>query len=100
MNKFPIFSVLLIILFITPAFADFQKGVEAVERGDYETAFNEWAPLAELGGAVAQNNLGLLYANGQGVVQDDEAAVKWYTRTAEQGYARSQFNLGVMYING
>ena len=35
----------------------------------------------------AQSNLGYMYAKGQGVRQDDEAAVKWFRMSAEQGYA-------------
>ena len=29
--------------------ADFQKGLDAVQRGDYTTALREWKPLAEHG---------------------------------------------------
>ena len=41
-----------------------------------------------------------MYANGEGVPQDDKTAVKWYTLAAEQGYATAQNNLGLMYANG
>ena len=78
----------------------FQQGLEATKRGDYQTAFKLWLPLAEQGDASAQFNLGLMYDNGQGVKQDDVDAVKWYRKAAEQGYAKAQFNLGVMYHNG
>ena len=33
---------------------DFQKGVEAAQAGDYQTALQEWRPLAEQGDASAQ----------------------------------------------
>ena len=46
---------------------DFQKGLAAYESGDYATALREWKPLAKQGNADAQYNLGLMYANGQGV---------------------------------
>ena len=55
---------------------------------------------AEQGDALAQNNLGGMYYNGQGVVQDDKEAVKWYTKASEQGDALAQNNLGGMYYNG
>ena len=58
--------------------ADYQDGLEAYERGDYATAMQEWRPLAEQGDAIAQYNFGLMYAFGQGVVQDYAEAVKWY----------------------
>ena len=37
--------------------ADFQKGVDAFESGDYATALREWKLLAEQGNASAQFNL-------------------------------------------
>ena len=55
---------------------------------------------AEQGGAQAQYLLGVRYANGEGVPQDDGEAVKWYRKAAEQGHANAQFNLGGMYANG
>ena len=79
---------------------DFQKGLDAYEKGDYATALKEWTPLADQGHAKAQYNLGVAYANGEGVLQDYKTAVKWYTLSAEQGYADAQVNLGVMYALG
>ena len=40
------------------------------------------------------------YDTGQGVPQDYEEAVKWYSRAAEKGHAYAQHNLGVMYATG
>ena len=55
---------------------------------------------AEQGDATAQFNLGIMYANGRGVLKDDAEAVRWYRLAAEQGYADAQFNLGVKYDFG
>ena len=41
-----------------------------------------------------------MYANGEGVPEDDKEAVKWYRLAAEQGHAQAQYNLGLMYANG
>ena len=41
-----------------------------------------------------------MYANGEGVLEDDIEAVKWFKLAAEQGYAKAQYNLGLMYDNG
>jgi len=76
---------------------DFQKGLTAYRSGDYATALREWRPLAEKGNRVAQYNLGLMYDNGQGVVQDYKEAVKWYRKSAEQGNASAQVKLGLKY---
>ena len=55
---------------------------------------------AKCGNADAQNKLGVIYANGQGVPQDHAQAAAWYQKAAEQGNAWAQNNLGVMYQNG
>ncbi|MFP6810966.1 MAG: tetratricopeptide repeat protein, partial [Pseudohongiellaceae bacterium] len=52
------------------------------------------------GSASGQSNLGSMYANGEGVPENDAEAVKWYRLAAEQGYAHAQSNLGSMYDNG
>jgi len=55
---------------------------------------------AAQGNADAQCNLGLMYATGRGVSQDDQEALKWYRLAEEQGQPRAQYNLGMMYENG
>jgi TPR repeat protein len=80
--------------------ADFNKGMEAAQSGDFKTALVEWTPLAERGHASAQSNLGYMYAMGKGVPQNDKTAVKWYTKAAKQGHPRAQHDLGLMYLNG
>ena len=50
--------------------------------------------------AMAQNNLGVRYDNGDGVAKDPVEAVKWYRRAAEQNLAMAQYNLGVCYDQG
>jgi uncharacterized protein len=64
---------------------DFDKGWAAYKSGDFATAMKEWKPLAEQGNADAQNNLGFMYRNGEGVTQDYAEAVKWFRKAAEQG---------------
>ncbi len=93
-------AVVVLIGLAAPAWAGFDEGVAAYERGDYETALREFRPLAEQGQARAQVNLGLMYEKGQGVPQDDAEAVKWYRLAAEQGAADAQFILGFMYGTG
>jgi uncharacterized protein len=79
---------------------DFQDGVDATKRGDYETAYRLWLPLAEQGDADVQNFLGHLYSRGQGVRQDYQEAVKWYRIAAEQGIVEAQGILGQKYKDG
>ncbi len=79
---------------------NFKKAKEAIKRGDYQTAFTYLKPLAELGIADAQYNLGVMYARGEGVPQHYKMAVKWYTKAAKQGYTKAHLNLGIMYARG
>ena len=77
---------------------------------------------AEAGDADAQETLGLMYDDGEGVPEDDAEAVRWYRmaarqghtsaqsrlanivqiwhRRAEQGDADAQYSLGYMYVTG
>ena len=88
------------LMLATPVLAGFQEGVDAYERGDYETALKKFLPLAEQGHAGAQNHLGELYAEGKGVPQDYQEAMKWYRLAADQGDAAAQYFLGVRYDEG
>lgn len=76
---------------------DFQKGLDATQRGDYATALSEWMPFVEQGNYNSQFNLGLLYDKEFGVPQDHKSAVKWYRLVAEEENTIAQFNLGWMY---
>ena len=55
---------------------------------------------ASQGHVGAQFDLGLMYADGNGVPQDSVEAVRWLRKAADQGDARAQSNLGLMYANG
>ncbi len=93
-------AVVLLVSLTTPAWAGFDEGLAAYDRGDYATALREWRPLGEQGHADAQFFIGFIYDNGQGVAHDYALAAKWYRRAAEQGHADAQNNLGFMYDRG
>ena len=82
------------------AVSGYQEGAQAYAQGDYDTAMRELRPLAEQGNADAQSKLGVMYAEGRGVPEDDKEAARWFRKAAEQGYAKAQHNLGFMYNNG
>jgi len=52
------------------------------------------------GDAVSQNNLGMAYFSGLGVVKDYEKAFTCYQGSAQQKFAEAQYNLGCMYFEG
>ena len=78
----------------------FEDGRGAYARGDFGTALRLWLPLAERGDVRAQFGVGVMHEKGQGVVQDNVDALKWYRLAAAQGDAAAQYNLGVMYTKG
>jgi TPR repeat protein len=77
-----------------------EDAATAYGRGDYATALKTFQSLAAQGNAEAQNNLGILYAEGHGVPQDSAQARQWYERAAAQGHARAQNNLAELYYAG
>jgi uncharacterized protein len=85
MKKILLLPVISILLFCAPAFADFAKGYYAYQKGDFATALKEWKPIAEQGRASAQSNLGLMYKNGYGVLQDYIRAHMWSNIAASNG---------------
>jgi len=68
-----------------PEGTDFEVGVEAWGRGDYDTALQEFRPLAEQGHAQAQVNLGIMSSQGRGVPKDYVQAHRWHTLAASRG---------------
>ncbi len=73
--------------------ADYSEGYNAYQRGDYDTALRIIRQFADRGQANAQNTIGIMYENGQGVTQS-------YLKAADQGDTDAQSNLGVMYGKG
>jgi hypothetical protein len=92
--------LLTLICLVAPAWADFQAGMEARNRGDFAKALREWSSLAERGDARAQFHLGMLYENGDGIPVDYGKAREWYEKSAAQGEANAQFYLGLLSAFG
>ncbi len=77
-------SIVLLIGCVAMLFAgDLEKGMEAVEKGDFKTAFEAFKRAAEAGDPIAQQNLGVLYNNGYGVKKDREMASYWFDRASK-----------------
>ena len=60
----------------------------------------ELQQLAQHGDPAAENALGLRYASGDGVRQDDTEAARWFTKAAENGNVKAQVALGTRYWAG
>ena len=93
-------SCALLLILFPSVFADYEDGVNAAFKGDFETALYEFTVAAEEGLDLAQYNLAILYFTGQGVEQDTAEAFRWTEAAALQGHVAAQFNLGSLYYAG
>ena len=93
-----LFLLVLAVMCSSVVIADDLKDVLNGVKADQKESYTRY--LAEQGNADAQNILGSMYSEGQGVIKDYKEAAKWYRLAAGQGNANSQFSLGFMYSNG
>ena len=93
--------------------ANLQSTLQKAEQGDAESQFalglkfstdasardlteaaRWYGKAAEQNHVLAQFNLSVMFATGQGVTQDDSTALVWIRKAAEGGDAGAQFRLG------
>ena len=55
---------------------------------------------AETGLTWAQNNLGVMYATGNGTIKNTTEAFNWYKKAGEKGDSIAENNLGYLYLHG
>ena len=98
-------AVLLLTFSSTVALASesirgFERGLDAFRGGDLKAAITEWSAAAEDGNKDALFNLGLLFANGNGVKQDWDQAKTLFQKAGKRGSELAMFSLAIMYFNG
>ena len=74
--------------------------MQAYVAGDYETAYQEWLPLAEQGSPAAQFNLSLLSRYGNGRPVDSKTAAAWCLKAADAGFVPAQYEMAKIYEAG
>lgn len=62
-----------------------------------DNVFELYARSAELGNAIAQYNLAMMYSNGESVYVDYQQAVYWFKKSAGQDFPPAQYRLGELY---
>lgn len=73
-----------VLLLVAPcALADYQTGIEALNRGDHARALSELEPLAQSGDSRAQWALGYMHRRGLGVPKDPARAEAWRNRAVQ-----------------
>jgi len=78
----------------------YEKGNSTGVTRDNAEAVKWYRKAAEQGYSHAQNNLGIMYAQGKGVPKDYAVAMAWFEKAAKQNYAGAQNSLGLMYADG
>jgi len=69
----------------TSARADLHAAEAAYAKKDFERAFSAYRELAELGHRYSQENLAVMYVNGEGVKRDNVLGYAWARIAKEQG---------------
>ena len=100
MKRFGLCLAVVAMLAAPAAWAGFDDGVAAYDRGDYAAAFQVWRPLAEQGDVRAQYRLGRLYEAGDGVPGDDVEALRWFHAAGGQGDKEALVSIGIFHEDG
>lgn len=80
--------------------AQFSLGVKFANEGaaqDYAQAAHWYLKAAEQSHGLAQFNLGMMYAMGQGMPRDEAKALVWIQTAANLGDAGAQYRLGMKH---
>jgi TPR repeat protein len=95
-------AAVLALVASTAAAQDAHKGWTSWEAGDFQSALQEWLPIANQKDVNVQIllELGHIYKDGKGVPKDYGEAVKWYRLASIRGEAYAQYSLGFMYMQG
>lgn len=94
------YSLIALALSLSPAFAGLEDARDMMEIGKFQEAYEELWPAARSGNADAEELIGVMYAMGLGVVQDDQRAFEWYLRSAMKGHPGAQSGVGWYYEIG
>src|SRR5690348_2832270 len=73
--------------------ADLYKAMAASDKQDYAQAFEMFRELAELGQPQAQENLAVMYVNGEGVKRDNVLGYAWASLALENGGGEAAKNI-------
>ena len=95
-----VFIVCLAITFPAIANDELTTAMTTYERGEYQTAFQQFTQLALQNNTEAQYNLAFMYFGGEGIPQDDEKAAFWFGQAAKLDHAGAQDTLAYLYLHG
>ena len=76
--------LVVVIASAMPVHADYDKGVQAWESGQYREAISEWMAAADADDGRAMLEIGRAHLQGLGVLQDFVEAHKWFNLAASR----------------
>jgi len=71
------------------------RGVDGPQNRTRAAFFYKKA--AELGHIQAMNNIGVVYADGDGISRNDNLAMEWFKKSAQLGNSEAMYNLALGY---
>ena len=101
--------IIFTLIFISAsAHANYQSGMDAYNKGQYQLAMEEWKDvIVATPGTVSPAQytethyaIGMLYLMGQGVGTNHQTALSWLKIAAGMGHGGAQGKLGYMYAEG
>lgn len=93
-------ALVLMLVLAAPVRAELEDARDMMEAGRFAEAREALWPAARSGNAEAEELIGVMYALGLGVEQDDERAFEWYLRSAMKGHPGAQSGVGWYYEIG
>jgi TPR repeat protein len=78
----------------------YQRGQQYYDARQFGTAIQYFLAAARRGDARAQNMLGNIYGDGDGVQRNFAQAAYWYGQSAAQGNRFGEYSLGLIYMQG
>jgi hypothetical protein len=77
-----------------------QEAILAIQEAVQGTDVNRILKRANAGDSIAQYEMALRYADGEGVPQNYQDAMEWFAKAAANGNDKAQWKLGLGYIKG
>ena len=91
----------MLLLCLTILCSDLENAIAAMNRGDLNTAYRLFLPIAEKGDTKAMLTIGQFFHNGApDFPRNYEKAMDWYLRAWEKDDLFSANNIGVMFRDG
>lgn len=76
------------------------RGAQLYDQRDYRDAFPMLMSAARMGHARAEALVAIMFHQGIGMPENDQAAAHWFALAAAQGHRASEYELGAMYEEG